>query len=133
MNSRSARSWSLRKRAIASPDLVIGTTILAVLFNFIQVAKAQSYPNYSPLRYQLQHTYEGASFFDHFNYYSDSDPTDGFVTYNHPLSPLYEKPTKHSTQLRNQRHLPSPKPHPRHQHNSHPPCRRINPQPIRWP
>ncbi|OOQ88995.1 putative endo-1,3(4)-beta-glucanase [Penicillium brasilianum] len=77
----SPRSWSLRKKAITSPDLVIGTAVLAVLFNFIQGAKAQDYPDYSPLRYQLLHTYEGPSFFDHFNYYSDSDPTDGFVTY----------------------------------------------------
>jgi hypothetical protein len=79
----SPRSWSLRKSAIASPDLIIGTAIL--LFNFIHVAKAQDYPDYFPLRYQLLHTYEGPSFFDHFNYYSDSDPTDGFVTYKDPL------------------------------------------------
>jgi hypothetical protein len=78
----SPRSWSLRKRAIASPELLVGTAILAVLFNFIQGAKAQSYPDYSPIRYQILHSYGGPSFFDQFNYYSDDDPTDGFVTYN---------------------------------------------------
>jgi hypothetical protein len=83
----SPRSWSLRKIAIASPELVVGTAILAVLFNFIQGAKAKSYPDYSPLRYQLLDSYQGPSFFDQFNYYSDDDPTDGFVTYNRPPAP----------------------------------------------
>lgn len=69
---------------MASPE-VVGTAILAVLSSFIQGSKAQSYPDYSPVQYQLQDTYEGPSFFDQFNYYSDDDPTDGFVTYTSPL------------------------------------------------
>lgn len=59
--------------------VVVGATLAAL----IQGAKAQ-YPDYSPVQYQLLHTYEGSSFFDHFNYYSDDDPTEGFVTYTSP-------------------------------------------------
>jgi len=33
------------------------------------------------LVYQLDKSYEGEDFFDKFNYYSDADPTHGYVTY----------------------------------------------------
>lgn len=85
---------------MASPE-VVGTAILAVLSSFIQGAKAQ-YPDYSPVQYRLQHTYEGPSFFDHFNYYSDDDPTDGFVTYTFPLPskpPIKYRAPKYLTNL----------------------------------
>lgn len=95
----SPRSWSLRKRVIASPEFVVGIAILAVLFNFIQGVKAQSYPEYSPIRYQFPDSYAGPSFFDQFNYYSDDDPTDGFVTYHHPLPSNQHTPTSTNPSL----------------------------------
>ncbi|PHH82555.1 hypothetical protein CDD82_5575 [Ophiocordyceps australis] len=39
------------------------------------------YPHYAHVHYTLRETYEGETFFHHFNYFSDIDPSHGFVNY----------------------------------------------------
>ncbi|KAJ5466616.1 hypothetical protein N7539_009572 [Penicillium diatomitis] len=58
------------------------TALVATLMLWSSMAlPAQAYPNYAPLQYRLRDVYDGPSFFDHFNYYSGKDPTDGYVSY----------------------------------------------------
>jgi hypothetical protein len=45
----------------------------------VEGVRANRYPDYTPLNYKLVDTYEGPSFFDNFDYFSDEDPTKGFV------------------------------------------------------
>lgn len=73
------RGWSPRQRLwIISAIVVI---IVVVIVGAVEGIKANRYPDYTPLNYQLRDTYAGPSFFDHFNYFSDEDPTNGFVVY----------------------------------------------------
>ncbi|KAI2793498.1 hypothetical protein POX_a00078 [Penicillium oxalicum] len=55
--------------------------ILTAIYFLIGISPIQAYPDYSRLQYQLRDAYDGPTFFDHFNYYSDVDPTSGFVSY----------------------------------------------------
>ncbi|THC90884.1 hypothetical protein EYZ11_009664 [Aspergillus tanneri] len=73
------RGWSLRNRLIAV--VVIVLVIIAVIVGAVEGTKANRYPDYMPLNYQLVDTYSGTSFLDRFNYFSDEDPTSGFVQY----------------------------------------------------
>lgn len=59
--------------------------ILTAIYFLIGISPIQAYPDYSRLQYQLRDAYDGPTFFDHFNYYSDVDPTSGFVRYNMKL------------------------------------------------
>lgn len=73
------RGWSPRQRLGAISATVI--IIVVVIVGAVEGVKANRYPDYRPLNYQLRDTYAGPSFFDHFNYFSDEDPTNGFVVY----------------------------------------------------
>jgi opacity protein-like surface antigen len=55
--------------------------IIAVTVGAVEGTKAAAYPNYSQLNYTLKDTFSGSSFFDNFEYYSTTDPTNGFVQY----------------------------------------------------
>ena len=74
------RGWSLRKKLIVGA-IVIVVVIVAVVVGAVEGVKANRYPDYSKVDYKLVDTYSGPSFFDRFNYFSDEDPTDGFVHY----------------------------------------------------
>lgn len=73
------RGWSLRKKLIVG---IVGiAAIIGIIVGAVEGSKARRYPDYAPLDYHLVDTYSGASFFDQFDYFSDEDPTDGFVQY----------------------------------------------------
>ncbi|PLB52080.1 putative endo-1,3(4)-beta-glucanase [Aspergillus steynii IBT 23096] len=73
------RGWSLRTRLIAG--VVVVVVIVAVIVGAVEGTKANRYPDYTQLDYKLVDTYSGTSFLDRFNYFSDEDPTNGFVQY----------------------------------------------------
>lgn len=77
------RGWSLRTKLIAGVAVVV--VIVAVIVGAVEGTKANRYPDYSRLDYQLVDTYDPAKFLDLFNYYSGEDPTDGFVQYVYSL------------------------------------------------
>ena len=80
------RGWSLHTKLIAG---VVGVAVVvAVIVGAVEGTKANRYPDYTPLNYQLVDTYSGTSFLDRFDYYHDEDPTKGFVQYA-PVSPFY--------------------------------------------
>lgn len=72
------QGWSLRKKLIASATAIV--IILAAILIPVENIKNQ-YPNYTPLNYTLADEYSGPTFFDQFTYFTDEDPTKGFVIY----------------------------------------------------
>ncbi|KAJ5262720.1 hypothetical protein N7524_008025 [Penicillium chrysogenum] len=72
------RGWSLRKKLIASTTTIV--IILAAILIPVEIIQNR-YPNYIPLNYTLADTYSGPTFFDQFTYFTDDDPTKGFVVY----------------------------------------------------
>ena len=72
------KGWSLWTRLFLAAA-ILAVVAVAVVIGTIEGIKAARYPNYTPLNYQLVDTYEGTSFFDRFVYFSDLDPTEGFV------------------------------------------------------
>lgn len=73
------RGWSLRTKLIVG---IVGiAAIIGIIVGAVEGSKARRYPDYAPLDYHLVDTYSGVSFFDQFHYFSDEDPTDGFVQY----------------------------------------------------
>lgn len=73
------RGWSLRKKLIVAACGIV--VIVAVIVGAVEGVKANAYPNYTALNYTLIDTFSGSSFFDNFDYYTATDPTDGFVQY----------------------------------------------------
>lgn len=71
------RGWRTRTQAIVGGTVVV--VLIAIIVGAYEGVKANRYPNYSQLSYSLKDTYEGENFFDNFWYWSDADPTDGFV------------------------------------------------------
>ncbi|KAF3392761.1 hypothetical protein F1880_008870 [Penicillium rolfsii] len=74
------KGWS-RGQQILIAAAVSAVVILVTVVGAVMGVKANRYPNYTPLNYRLVDAYQGRSFFDKFNYFSDEDPTDGFVLY----------------------------------------------------
>ncbi|EPS29445.1 putative beta-1,3-1,6- / beta-1,3-1,4-glucan hydrolase [Penicillium oxalicum 114-2] len=74
------RGWPPWNRFLLA-GFISSAIIIAAIVCIVTGMPAVRYPNYSPLEYRLQHIYRGTSFFDHFNYFSDTDPTNGFVVY----------------------------------------------------
>ncbi|KAE8375432.1 concanavalin A-like lectin/glucanase domain-containing protein [Aspergillus bertholletiae] len=71
--------WSLCTKLIAG---VVGVAVVvAVIVGAVEGTKANRYPDYTKLNYQLVDTYSGTSFLDRFDYFHDEDPTNGFVQY----------------------------------------------------
>jgi hypothetical protein len=71
--------WSGRRKLIIGACVVV--VIVAVIVGAVEGVKANAYPNYSQLNYTLIDSYSGSSFFDNFEYYTSTDPTNGFVQY----------------------------------------------------
>ncbi|KAJ5795289.1 Concanavalin A-like lectin/glucanase subgroup [Penicillium paradoxum] len=72
------RGWSLRKQILVGATVILA--LLVVIVVPVEVIQNR-YPNYTPLHYQLADEYSGPTFFDHFTYFTDADPTNGFVVY----------------------------------------------------
>lgn len=79
------RGWSLRKKLIAG--IICVAAIIGIIVGAVEGSKARRYPDYAPLDYHLVDKYSGPSFFNQFDYFSDEDPTNGFVQY--VLRPLF--------------------------------------------
>ncbi|KAJ5256534.1 hypothetical protein N7478_012638 [Penicillium angulare] len=75
----SLRDWSLCK--IWTTGLGIIVIVVVIIVGTIMGVRANRYPNYQPLPYELVEVYEGAGFFDQFDYFTDPDPTEGSVLY----------------------------------------------------
>lgn len=71
------RGWS--KRTILVVLGVVAAVIIAVVVGAVEGTKKNRYPNYSKLNYRLVEDYSGPTFFDKFEYFSQEDPTHGFV------------------------------------------------------
>ena len=72
------RDWSLRKKLITSATAIV--IILAAILIPVEILQNR-YPSYTRLNYALADTYSGPTFFDEFTYFTDDDPTKGFVVY----------------------------------------------------
>ncbi|RAH69992.1 glycoside hydrolase family 16 protein [Aspergillus aculeatinus CBS 121060] len=73
------RGWSLLTKSLVAAGVVVA--IVALIVGLVEGLKSSSYPDYSALSYTLSRKYSGSSFFDEFDYYTATDPTDGFVQY----------------------------------------------------
>jgi hypothetical protein len=58
---------------------LVVVVVIAIVVGAVEGVRANRYPDYTPLNYKLVDTYEGPSFFDNFQYFSEKDPTNGFV------------------------------------------------------
>ncbi|KAL9056208.1 MAG: hypothetical protein Q9162_003088 [Coniocarpon cinnabarinum] len=75
------RYWSKRTRIIVGA--VIGVILLIIIIAAaVAGSKNNSYPDYTPLTYNIVDTYEPATFFQNFQYFTGYDPTGGFVHYD---------------------------------------------------
>jgi hypothetical protein len=73
------RGWSGRRKLIIGACVVV--VIVAVIVGAVEGVKANAYPSYSQLNYTLVGTFSGSSFFDNFEYYTSTDPSNGWVQY----------------------------------------------------
>ncbi|KAJ6088700.1 hypothetical protein N7486_009961 [Penicillium sp. IBT 16267x] len=73
------RGWSPLTKALSAAGIVV--VIIVVIVGAVLGVRANRYPKYLPLNYRLVNRYQGTSFFDQFHYFTDDDPTDGFVVY----------------------------------------------------
>ncbi len=74
---RNPKNWSRRCWIILAAIVVV---VLAIVIPVaVVVSRANRYPDYSTLNYNLVDTFSGTDFFDNFDYYTGYDPADGFV------------------------------------------------------
>jgi len=73
------RGWPLWMQVLC-PCLLLAT-IGGIIAGAVVGVKDNRYPKYTPLTYHLQDAYAGPSFFEQFTYFTEEDPTDGFVAY----------------------------------------------------
>lgn len=78
------RGWSLMKKIFLAAGII--AVIVAVVVGAVLGVRANRYPNYSKLDYSLRDEFSGTSFFDNFEYFTDTDPTNGFVQYDSYIS-----------------------------------------------
>jgi hypothetical protein len=71
------RGWSLKNKIFLAVGIIV--VIIAVIVGAVLGVRANRYPNYSSLDYSLVDTYSGSNFFDNFEYFTDTDPANGFV------------------------------------------------------
>ncbi|KAI2680104.1 CAZyme family GH16 [Penicillium roqueforti] len=71
--------WSLLVKLLVSTAAIVIILLVAILVPYQIVSNR--YPNYIPLNYTLADTYSGPNFFEQFTYFTDEDPTKGFVVY----------------------------------------------------
>jgi hypothetical protein len=77
LSRRNPKNWSRRCWLILAAVLIV--VLILIIIIAIVVSRANRYPNYSKLNYNLVDTYAGTSFFDNFNYFTGYDPAQGFV------------------------------------------------------
>ncbi|KAF7714886.1 Endo-1,3(4)-beta-glucanase [Penicillium ucsense] len=70
-----------RWKQLCIAGLVVAIVIVATTVGAVIGVRVNRYPDYDSLNYRLKDTYQGTSFFDGFKYFSDTDPTNGFVVY----------------------------------------------------
>jgi hypothetical protein len=75
--------WSLRTKLLVGIFCI--AAIIGIIVGAVEGSKTRRYPDYSPLRYRLVDRYNGERFFERFGYFSDEDPTSGFVRCVLPL------------------------------------------------
>lgn len=73
------KGWTKRCWLISAIVFVI-IAVVVIAVSVVEV-KENAYPNYSKLDYHLVDTYSGTSFFDNFDFFSETDPSNGFVIY----------------------------------------------------
>lgn len=71
--------WTVRRKLISLFVAIV--IIVVIVVGSYEGIRANRYPDYNPLKYTLKDTYSGQSFFDQFNYFTEQDPTNGFVVY----------------------------------------------------
>lgn len=71
------RGWTTRTRIIVA--IVAVVVLIAIIVGAYEGVKLNRYPDYSPLNYSLKDTFQGANFFDNFDYFTGADPAEGFV------------------------------------------------------
>jgi hypothetical protein len=71
------KNWTRRCWLILAAVLIV--VLILVIIIAVVFSRANRYPNYSKLNYNLVDTYAGTSFFDNFNYFTGYDPAQGFV------------------------------------------------------
>lgn len=59
--------------------VIVVAVIIAIIVGAVEGSKADSYPNYSKLTYNITDRYEGEDFFNDFDFYTGYDPAEGFV------------------------------------------------------
>jgi hypothetical protein len=74
---RNPKNWPRRCWLILVAVLIV-VLILIIIITVI-VNRANRYPNYSKLNYNLVDTYAGTLFFDNFNYFTSYDPAQGLI------------------------------------------------------
>ena len=84
------RGWSLKNKIFLATGIVV--VIVAVIVGSVLGVRANRYPNYSKLDYRLVDTFSGSSFFDNFEYFTGTDPANGFVQYD-PYANFISKTT----------------------------------------
>ena len=77
LSKRNPKNWSRRCWIVLAAALIVVLIIIVVIA--IVVSRANRYPDYSKLNYNLVDQYSGTSFFDHFDYFTGFDPAQGFV------------------------------------------------------
>ncbi|KAJ5173631.1 Concanavalin A-like lectin/glucanase subgroup [Penicillium coprophilum] len=73
------RGWSLKNKIFLAIGVVV--VIVGVVVGAVLGVRYNRYPDYSKLNYTLKDNYSGSSFFDNFEYFTEADPTHGFVQY----------------------------------------------------
>lgn len=72
--SYNVRRWSRRTKFVVGG--IAALVVVGAVIGAVAGITAKSHP-----KYKLVDEYSGTSFFDHFGYFTDEDPTDGFVKY----------------------------------------------------
>lgn len=76
------QSWTKRTRIIVAVAIAAVVVIVAVVVGAVLGTRNnKSDPEYSQLTYHLEDTYSGPNFFDNFDFFNQTDPTNGFVRY----------------------------------------------------
>ncbi|OJJ49023.1 hypothetical protein ASPZODRAFT_91195 [Penicilliopsis zonata CBS 506.65] len=73
-----------KKRKCSKYTLVASFIIVVItclIVGVVEAVKSSRYPSYNAVEYALVDTFSGPEFFDHFRFFTDEDPTGGFVKY----------------------------------------------------
>lgn len=73
------KNWS--KKVRIGVAFAVASAIVIAAVAGVYGSRADAYPDYYPLKYNLTDTYSGTDFFDQFDYFTGYDPSSGFVHY----------------------------------------------------